>query len=61
MANQQSGPPKDDMKRIKAIVAWMQTESEHLEHCPTCDPKEACSKETTYNGILKQWRDGKMG
>jgi len=38
MANQQSEPHDDIIKRMKARVALNQKESERLGHCVACDP-----------------------
>jgi len=54
MANQQSGPPNNIIKQMKAGAAWKQKESKPLGHCAVCDPKEACGQETTGNALPTQ-------
>jgi len=39
MANRQSCPPNDVIKRMKASEAWKQNESEPLGLCAACDSK----------------------
>jgi len=55
MANQQSVPHDDIIRRMKPSVAWRQKESEPLGHCAACEPKEACGGEPTGNADMMQW------
>jgi hypothetical protein len=41
MANQQTGPPNNIIKRMKATAAWKQKESEPLGYCAACDPNRS--------------------
>jgi len=60
MANRRSGPPNDVIKRMKARAARKQKESEPLGIAQLATQNKACGRETTWNALLKQWREREM-